>query len=326
MKESLYTVLTSIIIIVIVFVSVRGHGLIIHSVETEYFERSVTLTNQTNNIIMGLCGSKHLDGHVSRGQSAALKAILMNASSSSSKDNISHPPSCLLHKQRDAARVDGVVFAELLRAGFVELNRGKDLCNKINVFPIPDGDTGNNMVITLRDAVAGIGKGPEPNLTETARSFALRTTLKAQGNSGTILSFVFNNIFQAIEARGKPKVLNVSSFVECLMEVSTRMMSAMQEPKRGTLLSVVGDTFDGAKGAQTVGELVDAMHRAGTASLKRTPDELIVNGKVRVQFPLRNVTPVRRHTHSRTQIHLVAENLKGKKRSRFWSAGFRHVD
>lgn len=76
------------------------------------------------------------------------------------------------------------MLLELLRAGYVQLNAHYKHCNKINVFPIPDGDTGTNMVISLRSSVNGITDTPPASLADAADLIAGHVILEAQGNSG----------------------------------------------------------------------------------------------------------------------------------------------
>ena len=117
------------------------------------------------------------------------------------------------------------------------------------------------MCITLRPAVKALGKEPEKNLCTLAQLVAGQTTLNAQGNSGTIFSFVFSRLNAAIQQKGKGS-LSVSEFVQCLDSLAKQMNQAMEQPVPGTLLSVIADAFDGSKlsAVKNVGDLVQRQH------------------------------------------------------------------
>ena len=222
---------------------------------------------------MGICcsTSPELIAEASHlGQSEAFRKIIM--SSVETEDSVQ--PALILKEKAKSENMDGVLYSELFRAGFVALHRGKDLCNRINVFPIPDGDTGSNMCITLRDAVKSLDG--EKDLVKAARKISMRTTLRAQGNSGTILSYIFSSIAKAVEKRGKA-TLSMEDFAMCLGDVE--MSDAVAKPTEGTILSVARQALKSTKGSKTLYELVTRALDASKSSLARTPDELIVNGK-----------------------------------------------
>ena len=113
---------------------------------------------------MGICSSSPSGSESSYlGQSEAFRKILM----SSVQKEKSVPPALNLEERGKSEIVDGLCYTEMFRAGFVALHRNKDMLNRINVFPIPDGDTGSNMCITLRDAVKSLDE--EKNLLKVAR-------------------------------------------------------------------------------------------------------------------------------------------------------------
>lgn len=208
------------------------------------------------------------------GQSAALRKLLIGGGDGES----SPQPSLELKTVAGSDKMTGQIWCELFRAGFVHLYRNKDQCNKINVFPVPDGDTGTNMVITTRPAVMTIGGSPPKSLKDAAIMISGQTTLNAQGNSGTIFSFTFSKLADAI---GDKEEASVAEFATYLNSVSEKMMSAMDNPVPGTMLSVIGEAFskDSTKGVKSVGELINACANAGNAALQLTPDQLIVDGK-----------------------------------------------
>ena len=225
------------------------------------------------------CGSSLPKRPDTRGVSDELKKILVGGT-----DDGGSPPSSIdLATRKDAATINGQLLGELIRAGYVHLYENHGQCNKINVFPVPDGDTGTNMVITLRPAVAGLGTEPLRNINELMTLVAGQTTLNAQGNSGTIFSFVFSKLnvaIQEINPDGVKDEITMEQFSQALAKVGSQMMSAMKNPMPGTLLSVIGDAFDTSKrSANTLGEVIRGACTAGNISLQKTPDQLIVDGK-----------------------------------------------
>ena len=98
------------------------------------------------------------------GQSLELKSILVGGGDGST----SPPPSLSVAEFANETKINGQHLGELFRAGFVQLYAYKDTCNKINVFPIPDGDTGTNMVITLRPAIMSLGDTPDVDIAKTS--------------------------------------------------------------------------------------------------------------------------------------------------------------
>ena len=214
-----------------------------------------------------------------RGVSDELKKILVGGTG----DGGSPPSSIDLATRKDAATINGQLLGELIRAGYVHLYENHGQCNKINVFPVPDGDTGTNMVITLRPAVAGLGTEPSTNINELMTLVAGQTTLNAQGNSGTIFSFVFSKLnvaIQEINPDGVKDEITMEQFSQALAKVGSQMMNAMKKPMPGTLLSVIGDAFDTSKrSANTLDQVIRSAYTNGNESLQKTPDQLIVDGK-----------------------------------------------
>ena len=139
------------------------------------------------------CGSSLPKNTGPVGISPQLKKLLVGGG----EDAEGSPPSSIdlaSEEYRNATAVDGQLWGELVRAGYVHLYYNHDTCNKINVFPIPDGDTGTNMIITLRNAITALGSSPEKDIKQLVQQIAGLTTLNAQGNSGTIFSFFFQKM------------------------------------------------------------------------------------------------------------------------------------
>ena len=162
--------------------------------------------------------------------------------------------------------------------------RYKDTCNKINVFPIPDGDTGTNMVITLRPAIMSLGDTPDVDIAKTSLLVSGQTTLNAQGNSGTIFSFTFSKLAAAIMEKigdGEKATTDLEVRTSYLVLVKCQIMQkAMDNPVPGTMLTVIAAAFDEKNFAdsKTIGDVIKAAAKTGQAELE-TPNKLIVDGK-----------------------------------------------
>ena len=94
--------------------------------------------------------------------------------------------------------IDGIGFAQLLEAGAGNLKKNADIVNDLNVFPIPDGDTGSNMLMTIEGGLRGIQK-PDASIGKTAAEAASGMLLGARGNSGVILSQIFAGVAKGLE-------------------------------------------------------------------------------------------------------------------------------
>ena len=226
------------------------------------------------------CGSSLPKNTGPVGISPQLKKLLVGGG----EDAEGSPPSSIdlaSEEYRNAKAVDGQLWGELIRAGYVHLYYNHDTCNKINVFPIPDGDTGTNMIITLRNAITALGSSPEKDIKQLVQQIAGLTTLNAQGNSGTIFSFFFGKVSTLVsEAKQDDGSLDLRTFATILTKVGEDMYGAMEKPMPGTMLSVIKDTFseDALSGANTMEGLIRNACEAGQTSLQKTPDQLIVDG------------------------------------------------
>src|SRR5918997_706010 len=148
--------------------------------------------------------------------------------------------------------------------------------NALNVYPVPDGDTGTNMLLTLestlKDAAEAEYAGPE----EASRAVARAALMGARGNSGVILSQMIRGACDVLARRG---TLDASAFAEALDGASERAYASVREPVEGTMLTVIKDAARAAGGAVEGGEeaLPDMIRAAAAeahASVRRTPELL----------------------------------------------------
>ncbi len=146
----------------------------------------------------------------------------------------------------------------------------------LNVYPVPDGDTGTNMLLTLRSVFEKVSPSLEGE--EAARVVSRAALMGARGNSGVILSQILRG---ACEALGKGRSLDAEALVAALVGAKERAYAAVAEPVEGTMLSVVKDAADAARRCLERGEedrlkVLRAAVWEAHASVKRTPELLSV--------------------------------------------------
>lgn len=177
--------------------------------------------------------------------------------------------------------LNGTTYARMLRGGAARLNENRKAVNDLNVFPVPDGDTGDNMYMTFIAGVNAI-EDNEP-LSETAKKASQGMLYGARGNSGVILSRIFAGFatgFENIEDVHRADVINASR------EAVAQSYDAVSNPAEGTILTVFRDATEYAnsqlKKGSTVSSYLDDFITAATASLEKTPELLPVLKKAGV--------------------------------------------
>ena len=172
----------------------------------------------------------------------------------------------------DTRRIDGSLYRGMVAAGALNLRRHVTEINDLNVFPIPDGDTGDNMLLT----VEGGANAPEnADLSSVARDVADRMLLSARGNSGVILSQFFDGIAAGLEGTADADPARFASALEVGVK---HAYGAVMQPTEGTILTVAREASKAAADskAETAEELFDAFLSEADRSLDRTPDLLPV--------------------------------------------------
>ncbi len=150
--------------------------------------------------------------------------------------------------------------------------------NEINVFPVPDGDTGNNLAVTLKAATDAVRDLGEASLGEVSAALSREILIGARGNAGIILAQFIRGF--ASEVHGTEK-LYPRGFAEALESSVTGAYEAMAEPVEGTILTVVRESVAEVSRLVADGEddflpILEAMHAAAADSLARTPELLPV--------------------------------------------------
>ncbi|MEX0800485.1 MAG: DAK2 domain-containing protein [Dehalococcoidia bacterium] len=161
-------------------------------------------------------------------------------------------------------------------AGWLEKNA--DSVNAINVFPVPDGDTGTNMYLTMRSVMEEAQKSPEEGAAAIMAAMSRGALMGARGNSGVILSQIIRGMTAGI---GESDSVDAPTLVQALEEGATAAYKAVTTPAEGTILTVVREAAAAAKasleaGAGDVIAVVEATLAEAEASLERTPELLPV--------------------------------------------------
>ena len=150
-----------------------------------------------------------------------------------------------------------------LRSALARLSEQRDRINDLNVFPVPDGDTGTNMHLTLQAALAEAEDlGPDPKAGEVAAAVAHGALMGARGNSGVILSQILRGVAEGL--RGKAEIGAVD-LAASLKEGSAAAYRAVKRPVEGTILSVVRDSAEAAAAAAASGSSLAEVLQAAAA-------------------------------------------------------------
>lgn len=174
-------------------------------------------------------------------------------------------------------KVDGQDYVSLIVAGARSLANDVDRINALNVFPVPDGDTGTNMKMTIEGGASqGLGN-KETNLGAISKNIARSMVLSARGNSGVITSQFFKGL--SIGFEGKENV-DVKGFAEAMLEGTKKSYSVVQIPTEGTILTVMREAGEAAYKAltdsMTLPEYLKIYLEAAKVSLEHTPELLAV--------------------------------------------------
>jgi DAK2 domain fusion protein YloV len=157
-------------------------------------------------------------------------------------------------------------YAGLLRAQ-------RDVINRLNVYPVPDGDTGTNMTLTLESVVADVtALGTEVSMAEVCRAIAQGSLMGARGNSGVILSQMLRGLIQSFG----DDCVNATQLAAGLVRADVLARQAVARPVEGTILSVARAAAQGAQDASTLESVVHGARDAAKVALAKTPDQLAV--------------------------------------------------
>ncbi|MGD2089525.1 MAG: DegV family protein [Candidatus Aminicenantes bacterium] len=134
--------------------------------------------------------------------------------------------------------LDGTRLRNAVIASIVHLEQHLDYLNKINVFPVADGDTGTNMFLTMRHISSVLANLPDRAITIVSSQMAESALMGAQGNSGAILAQFFHGFAQGVKGKWQ---LTTRAFATAVQNAKRAAYSALTDPKDGTILSVISD-------------------------------------------------------------------------------------
>src|SRR5262245_53364096 len=178
-------------------------------------------------------------------------------------------------RPRHISVFNGQDFKRASQAGYAWLEQHRAAVDALNVFPVPDGDTGKNMTLTLRAATKGIAESTETSAASVAETLARGALMGARGNSGVILSQILRGFSQGLA--GKETFL-ASDFAAALQEAARMAYTAVIKPVEGTILTVIREAAEGAQASAATGAdltiVLEDTVRAARVAVQKTPDLL----------------------------------------------------
>jgi DAK2 domain fusion protein YloV len=180
-------------------------------------------------------------------------------------------------EQFKAMPIDGQALKKLVEAGLTWLRANQQTVNALNVFPVPDGDTGTNMVLTMQSAWAEIDNLGHRNVGQMAAAVSQGALMGARGNSGVILSQLWRGFARALHNQEN---LDGPGLVRAFAEARDTAYKGVVRPVEGTILTVAKDVASAAKYAlaetQDPFEILERVVPAADASVEHTPELLPV--------------------------------------------------
>jgi len=174
-------------------------------------------------------------------------------------------------------QVDGQGFKRLIEASLAWLRYHQPAINALNVFPVPDGDTGTNMVLTMQSAWHEIEHSPEENVSHVAQSVAHGALMGARGNSGVILSQIWRGFARGLSGK---KVFSGMDLPIAMRAASETAYKGVLKPVEGTILTVSRAVADAAEKAQYESDdlihILDRMVTNAHEAVADTPNQLEV--------------------------------------------------
>lgn len=186
----------------------------------------------------------------------------------------------------ESDRTGSKVLVEMIRATASAVEANRDTINALNVFPVPDGDTGTNMMLTLRSVVDDLGDDSSGTIGDIAKKMARSALLGARGNSGLILAQFFKGLSESLGTSDGEPLLRGTSFARSLRIAATNSYKAIPNPVEGTMLTVYRECADVAEAsAAQNGSFENVLAAVAASSLetvRRTPQLLPVLAEAEV--------------------------------------------
>ena len=179
--------------------------------------------------------------------------------------------------------INGATFRKMVLAGVSLLEQNKEYVDSLNVFPVPDGDTGTNMFLTMKSAVNEVNKCMNNDLAALSEAFSKGALRGARGNSGVITSQIFKGFCSITK---NLKEITTKDFAKAMQEGSTIAYKAVTKPKEGTILTVIRVMAENAvslaKKHDDFETFMQTVIETGEEILKQTPEMLPVLKKAGV--------------------------------------------
>lgn len=192
---------------------------------------------------------------------------------SSSKDTIILPQ--VKKSNAETSTLNGQELKSLTEAGMLWLKVNQQLVNSLNVFPVPDGDTGTNMLLTLQSAYNEVAQSGEQNVGKMAHAIAQGALMGARGNSGVILSQLWRGFARALD---NYDTVDANTLIKAFAESKNTAYKGVVRPVEGTILTVAKDIATAAeqagKSTQDLVDILEHVVQAADVSVAHTPELL----------------------------------------------------
>ena len=173
--------------------------------------------------------------------------------------------------------IDGIRFYRSIVVGINNLISRQDYLNQINVFPVPDGDTGTNMAFTVNEILEGTSGTVSSKIGEMSQQVADLALDGARGNSGAILAQFFVGLSESLEGKDK---MSVEDFAKAFKKASDNAWDALSDPQEGTILTIFKDIakflsdYTSDSNNNDFVPLMDACLKEAQKSLDNTPKQM----------------------------------------------------
>ncbi|WP_412031935.1 DAK2 domain-containing protein [Malacoplasma muris] len=173
-------------------------------------------------------------------------------------------------------KIDSKLFINMFEGGCKFIAVNCDYMNELNVFPVPDGDTGTNMKITTTSAIENVKANitDQSNLYDITKLLARQLLMNARGNSGVIFSQIFRGFFDPIKE--DTKEIDINLFIECLIAAKEKAYKSISNPVEGTILTIIRVVSEEVvkKTYNNTLELLENVTKIALDALKKTPNML----------------------------------------------------
>ena len=174
-------------------------------------------------------------------------------------------------------KLDGDDLHQMFSAGFDWLKQHSHIVNALNVFPVPDGDTGTNMVLTMQSAWKKAAEQPGQEVGDVAQAYAQGAIRGARGNSGVILSQILRGFSEHLE---DATTIDVNQFAAAMRQATKTAYKGVLKPVEGTILTVVREMAEASSHAAAISPdfrfVFDTILVKGKQALENTPNQLPV--------------------------------------------------